>query len=236
MLWHSTIGNGPNLVLLHGWAFNSDIFLELVNRYKKDYRVTIIDLPGHGRSKDLDGGIENWCNEIINLIPEKSILLGWSLGGLLSIYIANKIKLRKLILVAASPCLVNNDNWSFGIKGEVFNQFSDNLKIDSTKALKRFVSLQTKNKSQIKELHKSIQRYPASQSALNNGLDIIVNSDLRQLYRDITTPKKCILGNLDTLVPAKIQDWFEDAGAETCLLYTSPSPRDLSTSRMPSSA
>ena len=26
------------------------------------------------------------------------------------------------------------------------------------------------------------------------------------------------------------------AGFETCLLYTSPSPRDLSTSRMPSSA
>ena len=224
MLWHSTIGNGPNLVLLHGWAFNSDIFLELVNRYKKDYRVTIIDLPGHGRSKDLDGGIENWCNEIINLIPEKSILLGWSLGGLLSIYIANKIKLRELILVAASPCLVNNDNWSFGIKGEVFNQFSDNLKIDSTKTLKRFVSLQTKNKSQIKELHKSIQQYPASQSALNNGLDIIVNSDLRQLYRDITTPKKCILGNLDTLVPAKIQDWFEDAGAEIDLLNTGHLP------------
>ena len=28
---------------------------------------------------------------------------------------------------------------------------------------------------------------------------------------------------------------FEE-GSETCLLYTSPSPRDLSTSRMPSSA
>ena len=36
-------------------------------------------------------------------------------------------KLHELILVAASPCLVNNDNWSFGIKGEVFNQFSDNI-------------------------------------------------------------------------------------------------------------
>ena len=35
MLWHKTIGEGPNLVLLHGWAFNSDIFLELVNKYKK---------------------------------------------------------------------------------------------------------------------------------------------------------------------------------------------------------
>ena len=37
--------------------------------------------------------------------------------------------------------------------------------------------------------------------------------------------------------------WFEDyadlimpAGSADCLLYTSPSPRDLSTSRMPSSA
>ena len=31
---------------------------------------------------------------------------------------------------------------------------------------------------------------------------------------------------------ASESDWFHD----TCLLYTSPSPRDLSTSRMPSSA
>ena len=30
--------------------------------------------------------------------------------------------------------------------------------------------------------------------------------------------------------------WVEAAALEGCLLYTSPSPRDLSTSRMPSSA
>ena len=29
---------------------------------------------------------------------------------------------------------------------------------------------------------------------------------------------------------------YGSAGSNTCLLYTSPSPRDLSTSRMPSSA
>ena len=33
------------------------------------------------------------------------------------------------------------------------------------------------------------------------------------------------------------EDWVAKTGkAEACLLYTSPSPRDLSTSRMPSSA
>ena len=38
--------------------------------------------------------------------------------------------------------------------------------------------------------------------------------------------------------PEKIKSWTfgEIKKPETCLLYTSPSPRDLSTSRMPSSA
>jgi len=55
MLWHRTIGKGQNLVLLHGWAFNSDIFIELVDKYKNDYCITVIDLPGHGRSPDVEG-------------------------------------------------------------------------------------------------------------------------------------------------------------------------------------
>ena len=63
MLWHRTVGKGPNLVLLHGWAFNSDVFQALVIKYKKDYRITVIDLPGHGRSPDLDGGIDTWCTK-----------------------------------------------------------------------------------------------------------------------------------------------------------------------------
>jgi len=35
MLWHKTIGKGPNLVLLHGWGFSSDIFQKLIEKYKK---------------------------------------------------------------------------------------------------------------------------------------------------------------------------------------------------------
>ena len=35
---------------------------------------------------------------------------------------------------------------------------------------------------------------------------------------------------------AAAETWVVAAGPGTCLLYTSPSPRDLSTSRMPSSA
>ena len=224
MLWHKTVGDGPSLVLLHGWAFNSDIFQSLIDKYKANYRITVIDLPGHGRSRDIDGNIESWCNELTKIIPEQSILLGWSLGGLLSTYIASQIEISKLILVAATPCLINNENWNYGISSEVFEQFAINLKNDSTKSLKRFISLQSKDKSQLQELYKSIQKYPPSYSALNNGLEIIINSDLRDIYKDIAVPKTTILGSLDTLVPVKIKEWYEAVGSQTSIICSGHLP------------
>ena len=40
----------------------------------------------------------------------------------------------------------------------------------------------------------------------------------------------------DSDVEAWMRNVFDNGLSERCLLYTSPSPRDLSTSRMPSSA
>ena len=215
MLWHKTTGRGPNLVLLHGWGFSSEIFQSLVERYKQSYRITVIDLPGHGKSSDVDGGIDDWCAEIIKLIPDKSTLLGWSLGGLLSIYIASKVTIEHLVLVAATPNLVNKNNWKIGMKNEVFHQFASNLKSDSTKNLKRFVNLQSKNKTQVKQLYEAIQKYPPSESALSIGLDILLNSDLREIYKSINIPKSAILGTLDTIVPDTIEGWYKDNNTKT---------------------
>ena len=234
MLWHKTIGKGPNLVLLHGWGFSSDIFENLIEKYKKSYCITVIDLPGHGRSDDVDGGLGSWCEELIKFIPRKSILLGWSLGGLLSIYIATKIQLEQLILVASTPSLVNHENWKFGISSEIFHQFAINLKSDSTKTLKRFVSLQTKDRSEILKLYKGIQKYPATDKALNIGLDILLNSDLQESYKKIDIPKSIVLGSLDTLVPSEIEDWYKDNKTQTYLLRSGHLPFLDKTFKLPS--
>ena len=43
-------GDGPPLVLLHGWAMHSGVWGALVPRLAQRHRVHAVDLPGHGYS------------------------------------------------------------------------------------------------------------------------------------------------------------------------------------------
>ena len=224
MLYSQTIGTGPDLILLHGWGFNSELFNELIDQYKNQYRITKIDLPGHGRSDNVNGGINEWCDAIIKILPENPMLLGWSLGGLLAIKIATKITISKLILVASTPNFVKTNNWPYGIDENNFRQFSDALELNLSKGLKRFVSLQTQDKTQLKALNQSIDKFPASAKALNQGMEILLTVDLVDEFKQLKIPIEVILGNHDTLVPYRISNWYDKAKINTQVLSTGHLP------------
>ena len=47
----SSRGQGPELVLLHGWAMHSGIWGGVVDVLASEFRVNLVDLPGHGQSQ-----------------------------------------------------------------------------------------------------------------------------------------------------------------------------------------
>ncbi|MGB5339321.1 MAG: alpha/beta fold hydrolase, partial [Gammaproteobacteria bacterium] len=49
-LYTHTSGAGPDLLLVHGWGLHSGIWDGLAPLLEPHYRVTRMDLPGHGRS------------------------------------------------------------------------------------------------------------------------------------------------------------------------------------------
>ena len=62
----STYGQGPDLVLLHGWAMHSGIWGGLVDVLATEYRVNLVDLPGHGINQHVP--LSDDLNEVADLI------------------------------------------------------------------------------------------------------------------------------------------------------------------------
>jgi len=46
-LYHQAIGDGPDVVMLHGWGLHSGVWAETATALAPEFRVTRLDLPGH---------------------------------------------------------------------------------------------------------------------------------------------------------------------------------------------
>ena len=114
-----TVGQGPDMVLLHGWAMHSGYFESIVEKLAEYFRIHLVDLPGHGESRAHPEpySIETLATEITNalepVLQGKAIWLGWSLGGCVATWIAAYAneKVAALILVANNPRFVQQPDF-----------------------------------------------------------------------------------------------------------------------------
>jgi pimeloyl-[acyl-carrier protein] methyl ester esterase len=202
-----TYGHGENIVLLHGWAMNSNIWLRLLPQLTQKYRVTLVDLNNYDSPDKI-------TEEIIAIAPPKAIWLGWSLGGLIALNIAlqQPAIVSKLILVSSSPCFVAKNNWP-GIDHKIFTKFCTALSEDVLNTVSHFLTLQLfpapKNALQqhLSYLKTIIHNKPLPEiKTLFCGLEILQHTDLRSQLTNINCPVLFILGELDTLVKSSIKD------------------------------
>ena len=80
------IGQGPPLVLLHGWAMHGGVFAPLVARLRDRHTLHLVDLPGHGLSRDstVPLALAACASAIADRVPAAP-WCGWSLGGLVAL-------------------------------------------------------------------------------------------------------------------------------------------------------
>ena len=51
-LYIESRGRGPDLVLLHGWGLHGGVFERVAANLEADFCLHLVDLPGHGASRD----------------------------------------------------------------------------------------------------------------------------------------------------------------------------------------
>lgn len=204
----------PNLVLIHGWGFNSSIWKFNQEYLTKKYNIIYIDLNGHGQNEynEQYHSLKKYCDYLSTKIPDDSIILGWSLGGLIALNFAEHYptKTKRLILCCSNTCFIKSDNWPYGVDQKFWDEFSNNLIIDQAKTIKYFMVLQTLDHKNAKGLSKQlINIHKTSNQASSEGLAwglSILKQDFREALNHIDNSKiTFILGSKDKLVNKNIE-------------------------------
>lgn len=216
-------GNGPDLVLVHGWGMNAGVWAPLRERLAARWRVTAIELPGHGESEynGVAGGLDDWLqaarddwvDALLAAAPERAVWLGWSLGGQLSLAAAQRAPERfaGLVLAAANPRFVRSDDWPAAMPAETFHAFAEQLAGDAARTLDRFLALQVRGaegaSDTLRALKAATRARPEPQrAALTVGLELLLDTDLRTAAAELAVPSLWLFGGRDALVPTATAD------------------------------
>jgi pimeloyl-[acyl-carrier protein] methyl ester esterase len=203
-------GEGRDLVMIHGWGMNSSVWSDFAGELSQDYRVTLIDLPGHGHSPfNGQQALATWATDCLAVAPPTAVWLGWSLGSMVALQAAHLAPQRVsgVMVMAGMPKFVQAQDWPHAMAPRTLDLFIQALGDDHRKALERFLALQMLGSELAQEtlrrlkqrLHERPDPHP---EALQRGLDLLKSADLRTALGELDCPTAWLYGDRDTLAPA----------------------------------
>lgn len=215
-----TFGQGLDLFLVHGWALHGGIWDRLVPELARGWRVTRVDLPGHGRSRavPMPTTLAALAGRVVQAAPQRAVWLGWSLGGLVALQAALDFpqRVRALILTSSTPRFVTASDWDCAMAPEQLAEFSRDLARDHRGTVQRFLALQVQGsehaRASLRQLSASLSACaePDAQS-LAAGLEILRLGDLRAAVPHLAQPALIMTAEYDRVVPPAAGAWLAAA-------------------------
>lgn len=183
-------GEGKDILLLHGWGQNIEMMKPLGDAFSDRFRITILDLPGFGRSEEPK---EAWTIDKYSLMLEKfvqlvgikkPIVMGHSFGGRVAIRFSARNPIEKLVLFG-SPCIRIQEELSLPVK-----------------ILKKLKTLPGMNAiGEYMKQYIGSRDYKAASPIMRQTLVEVVNEDLSKYAREIEEPTLLIWGDQDEEAP-----------------------------------
>ena len=211
------IGQGKDLVLIHGWGMHSGIWEPIIDRFSNQYTLHLVDIPGMGKSHVINPyDLDHVTEEISKALPPSFDILGWSLGSLIAIKMSLMYpkKIHRRVLVGGTPCFINQTDWSYGVDVRDFNNFANKLFKNYKSTMINFYILQLMHSKNSKLIIKKLKEMEAVENppeikSLQLGLDILLNNDLRNDINKIKHQTLLITGDMDRLTPKSASMWLE---------------------------
>ncbi|GLQ47304.1 pimeloyl-[acyl-carrier protein] methyl ester esterase [Dyella lipolytica] len=214
-------GSGPMpLVVIHGWAMHGGVFKPLVDALAEHCTMHLVDLPGHGFSRDCDLPLEPAaCANAIAKATPPAAWLGWSMGGLVALRAAVDLPqhVRGLAMLCATPRFVADSDWPYGRDPALVQQLATDLETDYHATVDRFLTLEVMGspdpRGDLRRLRAEVfSRGQPSLRVLQEGIRLLDQTDLRACLPRLNTSRSWwSAGRLDRLVHPDAMQWSASA-------------------------
>lgn len=206
-------GEGPSLVLLHGWPLDSREWRRQLEGLSDEFRVVAWDAPGAGRSSDPPGTSRlsdwaDWLAEFIDVLELRPVhVVGLSWGGALALQLFRQHPdvVSTLILVSAYA------GWGGSLPADVVEQRLQLMRRNSTRSPETWASdlidtllpeQAAGTASVAEELHSMIAEFHPG--ATRTALRALAEADLRDTLADVTVPTLLLYGEQDLRSPQAV--------------------------------
>jgi malonyl-CoA O-methyltransferase len=211
-----------DLVLLHGWGCNREVWRPLLVFLRPWANITLLDLPGCAPGSGETLQLTGLLSAILDCSPRQAVYVGWSLGGQLAIELAAQYPERVVALVTlcSNPLFVAANDWP-GMDEEGFHQFVGAVQTDPAAALKRFNTLQVAGSRHPRALLRMLQSlsHESASRELLVGLGWLQTLDQRESLSQLTQPQLHLLGEMDALVPVSVSQLIASVTADKALAH-----------------
>ena len=180
-------GRGRDVFLIHGWCTTRRCWQPLVEILSRRYRLSCIDLPGHGDSINTGFSLSrprDLVDELIKLAPPGAAWVGWSLGGLLAQ--AAALQTPEHISTCAVLCMgarfIAAPDWPHGTPRPLLQEMRAALNRDPADTLKDFIEFQVTDSEHGKQTLLKLEQLVSTPFELEEivaGLDFLETMDLR---------------------------------------------------------
>ncbi|MEM1155094.1 MAG: alpha/beta fold hydrolase, partial [Pseudomonadota bacterium] len=197
------------LVLLHGWGSDREIWRPLLAYLRPWADVTLLDIPGCAPYMAADEAPEFGAvlDSILAVAPQRSVFVGWSLGGQLALAIAAHApeRVSAVVTLCSNPRFVSASDWP-GITNTKLDEFRSHFNVDPVATLNRFRALQVQGARRPRSLLRQMVgiRRECLQTSMASGLKWLADIDLRSLLAGLSVPQLHLLAERDALVPIEL--------------------------------
>lgn len=198
------------IIVITGWGLGTALLEPFVQLFKaQGHQVKLWDIFDPFDSEILF--------EKLDQAAQSDLLLGWSLGGQLALYLAHRLQDQRkitlpVICCMSNPCFVAQQDWLEAMPKEKYQQFSSFINISPHKGLQRFSHLVTMGSAAASERAKILQKHLPNidLNYQKKHLYLLEQLDLRE---KLLTPLNKILfifSEHDHLVPYKVSNKIQN--------------------------